>query len=329
MASSVVREADAPDHAEDPVGIADGIAQSFEGHAARSLRGNQTVRVLVEGTAAARGREGLERGEPHVDEEIVGSRDRGREHEVRPLIGESVAGELDRVERTRAGGVQGEGAVDEAKVQGAGREERGQARGKSIPRIDAVGRTNTAPYLLREMREARGREREVREDEAGPRTEPIGVLDPLHGFARGVKDELEERVEAVDLGRGKREARRIETVFEAAHVAAAKGADAVVSRPARARHQLLGIDAPAPVGDGAQQVLAGEDAVEQLLRAESARKSVRLGDDRDRFETFQARGPGIYPATTSGRCPPCAFRCRATRTAGGRPRCARWRPRPS
>ena len=331
MAASVVRKADAADNPEDAVGVLDRVLEALEGHASSALGGDEPVRVLVERPAAAGGREGLERGEAHVDEEVVGARDRGREHQIGAAIGQRIAGELDRVERTGAGGIQRERAVGEAEIQGPGGQKRGESRGKAVARVDTTRGPDAAPDLFGEVGQARRRERQVREDEAGSRPLTIRVLDPLERFAGGVEDKLEEGVEAVDLRGREREAARIESVVEAANVAAAQGRHAVRARALGFGHELFGIDPPTAVGDRAQKVLAGEDAIEQLLRAESARKGVRLGHDRDRFESVQCGSRVLEEgcATPWPRYPPCAFLSRAARTGVVRPPSARSHRTPS
>ena len=49
----------------------------------------------------------------------------------------------------------------------------------------------------------------------------------------------------------------------------------------------ISVRKPSPVVMIAQQILARPATVDQLLRAEGAGQSVRLSDDRDRFETFR------------------------------------------
>jgi hypothetical protein len=250
----------------------------------------------MERARLAGGRERLEGGEAHVDEEIVGPGHRGREHHVGAPVVERVACELDRVERTRAGGVQGHRGVAEAEIERARREERGEAGGKTIARVDAIGRVDAAPHLFREVRQAGGWERQIGEHEAGARTKTRRVLHALKRFTRRVEHELEERIEAVDLRGREREARGIETIFEAADVAAAERGHAIGGRPVLGCQIQVRIDAPSAIRHVAQQVVTGEHSIEQLLGAEGAGERVRLGDDRDRFETLQA------PAFVSTMC---------------------------
>ena len=151
------------------------------------------------------------------------------------------------------------------------------------------------------MGQTGGGEREIGEDEARAGALAIGILDALERLPRGVEDELEERIEAVDLRGREREAARIEAVFEPADVPTAQARDPIRGGAARRGHELFGIDAPPPLGDRAEQILAGEDTVEQLLRAEGAGEGVRLGDDRDRFEAVQ-EGLGYAFAAVSTMC---------------------------
>ena len=74
-----------------------------------------------------------ERREPDVDEEIVRTIDCTREHDIGPIVVEPVTRILDRVERTRASGVEGKGAGFE--LERAFENQRRQPRSKSIARI--------------------------------------------------------------------------------------------------------------------------------------------------------------------------------------------------
>ena len=53
--------------------------------------------------------------------------------------------------------------------------------------------------------------------------------------------------------------------------------------------KLIGIDAPSALRNTAQQILSGEDAIEEFLGAEGAGEGVRVAYDRDGFEACQAR----------------------------------------
>ena len=155
MPAPVVRETDAADDAEDAVGVLDRVGEALEGHTARAFRGNEAIGVLMEGTAAAAGREGLECGEAHVDEEVVGARNRGCEHQIGLAVGQGITREFDGVKGTGAGGVEGEGAIAEAEVQCPRGQKGGQPRREAIACVDAVGGAHAAPDLLGEVGETR------------------------------------------------------------------------------------------------------------------------------------------------------------------------------
>ena len=288
MSASVVRKADAADDPEDAVRIGDRVPEPLEGYAARTFRGHEAVGVPMERATLSGRREGLEGGEAHVDEQVVGTRDRGREHDVGLARGERVAGKLDCVERARARGVEGKGPICEPEVQSAGGEEGGESGREAVARVDAVGGVSAAPDLFGEVRKAGRGEREIREDETGAGAVARRLTDARERLAGGVEHELEQRVEAVDLGCGQSEARRIEAVLEPAHIAAAKGERPVGGVAGTLGEQTFRIDAPASLGHGAEQVLARDHAVPEFFRAEGPGKGVRLRDDGDGFESVQA-----------------------------------------
>ena len=90
----------------DPVAVRAGVLEALEGDEGGSFGGDQAVRTGMEGAASAGRTHGVECGEPHVDEEVVGGVDAACEGEVRLVVCELLAGDSDCVERAGAGGVE-------------------------------------------------------------------------------------------------------------------------------------------------------------------------------------------------------------------------------
>ena len=169
LAAPVVREAHSPDDAVDRVAVPPRVLETLQDDEGGSLRGDETVGSLVKGARAAAPAQGAESGESDVQEQVVGALHGAREHHVGLAVVEAVAGELDGVERARAGGVEAEDACSEP--QRAAQESGGPAAHEPVPRVDGGSAAPVAvpdPDASREGGHPLRGEAEVAEDGPGP-----------------------------------------------------------------------------------------------------------------------------------------------------------------
>ena len=138
-----------------------------------SLGRNEPVRVTVERPRPPAATQGVQRGETLVDEQVVGTVDRSRQHQVGDAVVQSIAGQFDRVQAARTGRVQGERA--DAQPERTFEQQRRQARREAVARPGEIDLRFGAiePQIaecdgLDERRHARGGERQVAEDGAEP-----------------------------------------------------------------------------------------------------------------------------------------------------------------
>ena len=101
----------------------DRVVEAPQRDEAASLGGHEAVGVAVERPRPAAAAQRLERGEAHVDEQVVGAVDGSGEHEVGDAVVQPIAGQLDRVQAARTGRVEREraGAQTRAPVRAAAR----------------------------------------------------------------------------------------------------------------------------------------------------------------------------------------------------------------
>ncbi len=121
VAPTVVGQPHAADHSEDRRIRRDRVVQPHERHERGALGGDESIGVAMKRPAPSGAAHRGQRTEAHVDEEIVGPAHPAGQHHVGPAVVEPVAGELDRVQRGRAGGVDGESA--EPQLQSTGGED--------------------------------------------------------------------------------------------------------------------------------------------------------------------------------------------------------------
>ncbi len=235
-AAPVVGQPDTADHAEHGQTGGTGLGQPHQGDEAGALAVHQSVRVPVEGPTAPRAARRGQPAEPHVQIEGVRPADRTGHHQVRRAVVQPVARQLDRVQRRRAGGVEGPRA--RAQPEGPGREPGGQPGREAVPGVGPL------PELSRQQgvteRGPLGGQPDVL-GESRPRGRGIGQVPQHQPRARqralaarlrerlpdAVHDPVEERVQRQDPLRSDPEAARIEDGLEPPYVPADIGPGAV------------------------------------------------------------------------------------------------------
>ena len=133
VAVDVVGQADAADQAVDRVALPERVVQPLEHEEPRPLADDQAVALTSNGRRLAPGRERPELGEAHLGVERIGPRDAAGDHGVGPARPQLVDGQLERVERRGAGGVERERRAPQP--QRLGHQRRGQPGGKGVQRV--------------------------------------------------------------------------------------------------------------------------------------------------------------------------------------------------
>ncbi len=150
-APAVVREAHAPNDAEDAAPVGDRVVEALEEEKGGPLRGHEAVGLTMKRSALSCRAQRAQRREAAVKEQIVCVVHAPGEREIGAPVMEREARELQRVERRRTRGVQGEGFAPEAHRRGG--ELRGQPRHEAVSRIGAAPLAR--PDLEREVDQAR------------------------------------------------------------------------------------------------------------------------------------------------------------------------------
>ena len=235
-AAAVVAEADPANHAQDAISVVAGVFQPSQSKQGRALGWNQAICLGMEGPAASARAECAQGSEPLVDEEIVGAIHRPGQHQISASVVKDIAGQLDRVDRGGAGGIERKG--DAAQAQGLGEKVRGQARHEAVARVNFGQPQAVTDFVQPEsFREARQRGRgigKVAYDHAGVRAANVDIA---QGLTPGMKQPVEKWIEGGDLFCRNREAMRIEDLVKALHVPAA-----IVQRPILSVLRVAGQD---------------------------------------------------------------------------------------
>ena len=277
--ASVVRQPDPTDDAVDDIPVPQCVLEALQHEHARTLCRHEAVGLRVEGTGAAGLREGLQRAEADVDEEVVGTIDRTGEHQVGRAVLQAVAGELERVEGTGAGRVEGE--PDAAESEGLRHQQGGETRHEAVARVrvgQACGRGGlrteaghaVQPDALREPAHSAARESEVAEDRPAPAQGVGARCDAGIGKCGPgrVQAPVDQRVQPREFLCGNLEAVGLPDLREAVDVPAALRPCAV-GRIVRVGGQDVGAShTPAALRRGAHEITAADDRVPEGLGGE-------------------------------------------------------------
>ncbi len=276
-AVDVVREADAGDHAVDPIPLAERIPQPLEDEHPRAFAHDQAVGLRPERRGLARGRECPELREPHLRVERVGSGEPAGQHRVGPAFEQLIARQLQGVERRGTSRVERVSPAPEAK--GLSHHPSRQAGRPCVERLEGLERLGLDPegFLERPAQGASGDARrglggqdDVAEDDADPR--PVDLIGPSvePGGPTRVEGQVKRRVEPRKLRGVEVQPRRVE--LEPLHEAATGRVDVVgsaddrvvsverVEEPATRRDFPRGRDPAFDIGPEPRQVgRVGED----------------------------------------------------------------------
>ncbi|GAA5002043.1 hypothetical protein GCM10025734_38310 [Kitasatospora paranensis] len=316
-AAAVVGEADALDDGVDAVAVALRVGEPADGQHAGALAGEDARRPRVEGLAEAVLRVGVQVGEAEVDEGRVGGAHPAGEHQVGLAGGEVVAGELQRVQRRGAGGVQRVPGTAEA--EGGADDPRGRAADVGVRRVpDGPGPPRRHRHaaaaqpvhdgLLDERQAEVGRtgrrEGVVAQHQPGPGEQlgPVEVPGAAQRLPGHVQRPVEDPVEPGEALRGEPVAGRVEG--EVADESAAGAGDAVL-RVEVARVRGRSEDLRSALGAA---VRGGAEVVPELLRGLGAREQAGKADDGVR--AHGSCGPSGLRGGPAGRTVTAGRTCR-------------------
>ncbi len=296
--ADVVGEADRRDQAGDVVPVSERVVQPLEHEDPGPLPHHEAVSAGVERRAPSRPRDRSELAEAEVRVEAVAPVHAARDHRVRPPRAEFLAGEVERVQRTRAGRVQRVRPAPEAEP--VGQQRRRQPGDVAAPRVyperlvaprsprlragrpgDAL--LQRAPQdLAAEARAGLGGEGDVREDDGDPRAVHRRGRGPRPGLCADPKDEPHQGVQATDPvyveieGRG-RDGTQLEVVQEAR-----PGRPGPPRRDRSRGEEIRRIRRPAIPRNVRDRVPALDDQPPERVQRRGPRKEARHRDDGDR-----------------------------------------------
>ena len=118
VAFTVAGRSDPLDHGVDPVAVAPGVVEPLQGQDAQAFAEGRAVSAHRERAGVSRGRERGGLAEAHIHEDVVEGVEAARQGDVAPARGQFHHGEVDRTQRTGAGGV--DHAVGPAQVEAVG-----------------------------------------------------------------------------------------------------------------------------------------------------------------------------------------------------------------
>ena len=284
---AVLVDAPAADHRVDDVAVALGVGKPLQHQRAHAFAGHEAVRAMIEGEAAAVGRQHAGLTGLDVHHRARHHRHTTGEREVAVVGDQTVAGVGDRDQRGGARGVDRQArALQVEEVGDARGENRHRRAGEALGAVlvfaralVVVGRTAADEHAAAAARQAARVDRRVLD--RMPAALQHQPLLRVHDFGFGRRDVEEQRVESV-------------AVFQHAHPAAVGGAgngnvvaEIALDVPALRRHR---IDA----------VLRGGDVAPERVERFGARELSRDADHGDGI-VGDAAGRGAAPR--AGRAP--------------------------
>ena len=286
--TTVVRQSDATDDPVDRVTVAHRVGETAQRDEPAPFGRDETVGVDVERPRPPRGAQRLECRETGMDEQVVGAVHGAGEHQIGVAVVESIAGQLDRIQAARAGGIQRQCA--DAETQRPLEQECRKSGHEPIPGIAGVGRRVggaarlTRLHCLRERGHARRRERQIAENCSEASGIAVVVAGVAHCLTGGVERPEEEGVEPDEFVGGHGETGRVEQVLEPGHVPSTVRPGAVGAVVTGCAQDVGRSDVP-PVGRHAgDQVVPGHHTSPELVRRVGSRQEAGPPDNRDRCE---------------------------------------------